>query len=156
MATVGAQQTKCSVTGGTWNQTAIPKLNDKNCRVTSPPKNSYNCIAWAATGSAESEWWWPSLPGYPPVTYWPPEAPSEETLAAFIKAFETRGYTVCKDGKLEKGFEKVALYAKKTKDGSVPTHAARQLPDGKWTSKLGKYEDVEHRGPAHVTGPVYG
>lgn len=25
-----------------------------------------------------------------------------------------------------------------------PTHAARQLPSGAWTSKLGEWEDIEH------------
>jgi hypothetical protein len=28
-------------------------------------------------------------------------------------------------------------------DGT-PTHAARQLPDGTWTSKLGISEDIQH------------
>ena len=26
----------------------------------------------------------------------------------------------------------------------IPTHAARQLPDGSWTSKLGQNIDVQH------------
>ena len=26
----------------------------------------------------------------------------------------------------------------------VPSHAARQLPSGHWTSKLGKAEDIRH------------
>jgi hypothetical protein len=36
--------------------------------------------------------------------------------------------------------EKVALYA--TDEG--PAHAARQLSNGRWTSKLGRDEDIEH------------
>jgi hypothetical protein len=36
------------------------------------------------------------------------------------------------------------------------THAARQLPTGKWTSKLGKGEDIEHDTPEDVAGGVYG
>ena len=39
---------------------------------------------------------------------------------------------------------------------STRTHAARQLPNGKWTSKLGKAEDVEHESPEDVAGGVYG
>jgi hypothetical protein len=35
---------------------------------------------------------------------------------------------------------KVAIYA----SGGELTHAARQLPDGQWTSKLGDLEDIEH------------
>jgi hypothetical protein len=36
--------------------------------------------------------------------------------------------------------EKVALHAKH----GCPTHIARQLPNGRWTSKLGRWEDIEH------------
>ncbi len=50
------------------------------------------------------------------------------------------GYEECEDGSHEPGFEKIALYAK----DAEPTHAARQLPDGRWTSKLGKLEDIAH------------
>ena len=38
------------------------------------------------------------------------------------------------------GVEKVCLYEK----GGVPTHAARPLQSGRWKSKLGPDEDVEH------------
>jgi hypothetical protein len=36
------------------------------------------------------------------------------------------------------------------------THAARQLSGGKWTSKLGKAEDIEHDTPDVVSGGLYG
>ena len=36
------------------------------------------------------------------------------------------------------------------------THAARQLPGGNWTSKLGKGEDIEHDTPDVVAGGLYG
>ena len=31
-----------------------------------------------------------------------------------------------------------------------------QLPDGRWTSKFGDYEDVKHANLACVEGPLYG
>jgi hypothetical protein len=37
----------------------------------------------------------------------------------------------------------------------VPTHAARLLPSGLWTSKLGEWEDIEHDLHA-LEGDVYG
>ncbi len=37
-----------------------------------------------------------------------------------------------------------------------PTHAARQLPDGRWSSKLGKGHDVSHTTVRGVEGPCYG
>jgi hypothetical protein len=99
-------------------------------------------------------WWWPDS-AY--VYYWPPNVPREITIDAFIRAYETIGYTVCLDGELEAGFEKIALYAKRFPWGDVePTHAARQLPDGKWTSKLGPCEDITHTGVTDVNGPGYG
>ena len=74
-----------------------------------------------------------------------------------MQAFETRGYAQCKNGKLEPGFEKVAIYANRMPWGDViPTHAARRLTDGRWTSKMGSFEDVAHEQPADVNGPVYG
>jgi len=39
-------------------------------------------------------------------------------------------------------FEKVAIYV--DEDGSL-THAARQFDNGSWTSKLGSWQDIEHR-----------
>lgn len=40
-------------------------------------------------------------------------------------------------------------------DQGTPTHAARQLPDGWWTSKLGRQIDIEHELSA-IEGPAYG
>ncbi|WP_445013646.1 DUF7689 domain-containing protein [Paludisphaera borealis] len=67
-------------------------------------------------------------------------------------AFKILGYEPCDEESLEPGFEKVALYG----NTFTYTHAARQLPDGKWTSKLGKAEDIEHDTPDVVAGGVYG
>ncbi len=47
-----------------------------------------------------------------------------------------------KAGNWRRDFEKIAIYV--DTDG-VPTHAARQLPDGSWTSKLGDWEDIQHQ-----------
>jgi hypothetical protein len=46
------------------------------------------------------------------------------------------------NSELEVGTEKVAIYV--DADG-IPTHAARQLADGTWTSKLGEWEDIRHK-----------
>jgi hypothetical protein len=73
-------------------------------------------------------------------------------VEAFRAAFATLGYAVCAGAEPESGFEKVALFAGAH---GVPTHAARQLPSGRWTSKLGELEDIEHA--LHdLTGLVYG
>jgi hypothetical protein len=83
--------------------------------------------------------------------YWP--VPVEGYgLESLEQAFRSLGYEPCSDGTHEAEFERVALYA----EGQFYTHAARQLPSGKWTSKLGKLEDIEHETPDDVAGGAYG
>ena len=62
-------------------------------------------------------------------------------MDSFIEAFESLGYEDCVDATPEAGFEKVAIFAD---SNGKPTHAARQLPNGSWTSKLGNWEDIRH------------
>lgn len=113
---------------------------------------TYNCIAWAA-GKKDGFWWPRPEAGY----HWPPGLPREqigqETLENFIKAFETEGFTVCESDRFENGFEKVAIYVK---NNDNPTHAARLLPSGLWTSKLGDDEDIEHTTLKCLEGKQYG
>ena len=127
---------------------ALPNLAGSDYRVTSPQDGDYNCIAWAAGDT--HHWWWPSQDLA--KEYWPPGVPRERTRDAFISAFASLGYTICEDNDLEAGYEKVALFADVN---DRPTHAARQLPSGLWSSKLGKAEDIEHR--LHdLEGTLYG
>ncbi len=95
-------------------------------------------------------WWWPGRDTS--KEYWPPGVPRERTREAFVAVFATVGYTVCEGEPAEACHEKVALFA--DEDGR-PTHAARQLPNGRWSSKLGKAEDVEHELRA-LEGTLYG
>lgn len=126
----------------------FPGLRGVAYKVTSPAQSDYNCIAWAAGDN--SRWWWPDeFEQY----YWPEEAPRRPALNAFLEAFRTLGFEVCGDPSLEAGWEKIAIYAKE--DGS-PAHAARQLPDGTWTSKLGNLEDIQHPELEQVSGTAYG
>ena len=114
----------------------FPNLLTDSYSITSPATSEYNCIAWAACDT--EAWWWPDAQH---LYYWPPEIPRTETLEAFIKAFEIFGYRVCNCIAYEEGFEKVAIYID---THGKPTHAARQLSSGNWTSKLERLEDIEH------------
>jgi hypothetical protein len=121
---------------------AFPSLAAGGYLVASPKTDAYNCVAWAA-GDA-SRWWEPGI-------YWP--GPPGEELAALSGLFAALGYAVCPADELEAEHEKVALYAD---DQNQWTHAARQLPDGWWTSKLGPDEDIVHRTPQALVGDLYG
>ena len=127
----------------------FPGLRTSSYQVTSPATLDYNCIAWAAGDMAR--WWWPDRDADDAAAFWPPSVPVEETIDAFAMAFATLGYAPTLDEDLEPGFEKVALFA----SGGAPTHAARQLASGRWTSKLGRSEDIEHELHA-VGGDAYG
>ena len=123
----------------------FPKLVSDRFAVTSPPDPLYNCIAWAALDS--TRWWEPDEDGY-----WPEGIARDRTLQSFIDAYGTLGFTTCTDGALEAGFEKLAIYS----DHDGPQHAARQLPDGTWTSKLGPWEDIAHASADALEGTLYG
>jgi hypothetical protein len=94
------------------------------------------------------------------VGYWPPPpVQREETIQAFVEAFESLGYKICYDGSLEAGIEKVAIFGAKNpvpNEPTVPTHAALQLSSGEWASKMGPLEDIEHLTVDAVNGPIYG
>jgi hypothetical protein len=115
----------------------FPNLQEKGYDLTSPETPFYNCVAWAAGDTAR--WWWPDPNDQ---YYWPPGIPRNETLQAFILLFNNIGYTVCVDAKYEEAFEKVAIYVDDLT--GKPTHVARQVAAGRWTSKLGSLVDIEH------------
>lgn len=105
-------------------------------QVTSPEDVNYNCIAWACEDT--EKWYWPDPFNF---YYWPDGIAREESIQAFKALFELLGYEACEDGEWEDGYQKVALFADRNK---TPQHAARQLSNGMWTSKLGNDIDVEH------------
>ena len=125
----------------------FPRLREDQAEITSLRDFRYNCVAWAA--GDVSRWWWPTEPT---VAYWPDGVAREETVMRFIEAFATLGYEAASTGDPEPDIEKVAIFALK----NVPTHVARQLPNGSWTSKLGSLEDISHRDIYSLSGSEYG
>jgi hypothetical protein len=127
---------------------SFPGLRTAEYRVTSPPDANYNCVAWAAGDS--QRWWDPALePGY----FWPPRIARTLTLANLVAALATLGFEPGADDSLEPEFEKLVIYSD---DHGWPTHVARQLPSGSWTSKLGPSEDIEHSTVQAFEGAIYG
>lgn len=126
-----------------------PNLKKSKWKPKSPRTNRYQCIAWAACDTRRR--WWPV--GDPPVTYWPPNVPAEETVDCFIQAFATIGFKPCESDDYELGFQKVALFV--DNDG-IPSHMVRQHLLGiGWLSKLGDWEDIYHPRLSNLEGRTH-
>jgi hypothetical protein len=113
----------------------FPNSKEQPFFVTSPSAGEYNCIAWAV--ESQNAFYWPAASR---KFDWPKHLPRKATSEVFLQFFQQYGYEPCRNGEMEEGFPKIALFAK---DNSL-THAARQLPNGYWTSKLGGWVDVQH------------
>ncbi len=137
---------------GSWEVRHHPNLTDDNCVKTSDADPAYNCIAWAA--GDVTRWWWPARRRG--ISYWPPGVAREETIEAFVEAYATLGFQECANDSFEAGIEKIALFAINIHSIVIPTHAARQLDSGEWTSKMGSLEDIKHTTCAAPSGPIYG
>lgn len=59
------------------------------------------------------------------------------------------------DASVEAGFQKFAIY---TDVQQAPRHVAKQLVNSEWTSKIGQYEDFQHKTLEALTSevPAYG
>jgi len=122
---------------GTWTQTSVAT-------------KTYNCVAYAA--GDDSKWWDPLPPGH---YHWPEKIGENQgyRLERFVALYQWLGYKPCANGTLEKAKEKIVLYANEY--GGFE-HVARQLPDGKWTSKMDIDEDITHDTPQSLGGARYG
>lgn len=128
----------------------FPNLRTTPYEETSDATPDCNCVAWAAGDDAR--WWASWASAELPLAYWPGSVPPEDTLQAWVTLFASLGYVVTDDRAPERGVERIAIYA--DADGR-PQHVARQLPDGMWTSKLGKGVDISHQLPG-LEGDRYG
>jgi hypothetical protein len=128
----------------------FPNLANEMYCAESEQTDEYNCIAWAADDC--DNWWEPTsdpLDGHWPIPW---RAYHKD---CYIEAFRVSGnYEICAvDFALESSYEKVALYIDVN---GRPTHMARQLSSGIWTSKLGKSWDILHQTPQGLENSRYG
>lgn len=124
----------------------FPNLTDENHLITSVATENYNCIAWAYEVSNRRMW--PGTQDY----HWPSPVAGPDDLRTLMQLFLNAGYDECENGELEEGFKKIAIYM--NQEG--PQHAARQMESGRWTSKLGSGEDIEHDTLEALEGECYG
>ena len=130
----------------------FPNLAASGWRLDSPRTFDYNCIAWAA--GDKHRWWEPPDPitGQGAGKYWPRNLSANHLVETYVHLYELSGYKECPHGRPEKGYEKVAIYAM---NGNV-LHAAKQLPSGYWSSKLGPQHDIIHHTLEALEGNEYG
>jgi hypothetical protein len=125
----------------------LPNLHAGNHHISSPQEHHHNCIAYAV----HREWdiIWPDEDGR-----WPLTVPRMETISAFVEFFRSAGFEEVglDNTSYEWGYEKIAVYARHDK----PMHAARQLTDGCWKSRLGRLVDITHADLASLEGGDYG
>ena len=119
--------------------TGFPNLNVTNAKIIGPQTPTYNCIAWSL--GITNRWEWPG-----------------NKVTDFDQLNGRYGYKRMKalDFSPVKGMEKIVLYGKKVDGRWEMTHQARQMPNGKWTSKLGKSNLIEHSTPDDLDGDSYG
>ena len=122
----------------------FPNLSSSQYGKTSDQNGLYNCIAYAA---GDTSTWWDNK------AYWPQKAKKGKTTQHLVGVYRTLGYQVCDNGELEEGFEKVTIYANRIGNWK---HAAKQLENGHWSSKLGEEEDIFHSTPKALEGEIYG
>lgn len=124
-----------------------PRVSADNCAITSRASKAYNCVAWVLAD--EKRWYEPTVSGQ---YYWPSEGASNYSLESYAEMFVGQGFVACETPLPENGFQKIALYGKR----SEFSHVALQMPSGRWSSKLGGWEDVEHDTLEVLSGPIYG
>ena len=137
----------------TINESEFPNLRKAGYVPQSDPDERYNCIAWAA---GENHRWWEPCDG----RHWPGRKdgdPPDYSIASLASAYAAEGFVECggciqDDAAHEQGIQKVALYGQ---HGEY-LHAARQLINGEWTSKLGPDDDIRHPSLEAVTGGAFG
>lgn len=126
----------------------FPCLAGSAYQITSCPADEPNCIGFALN---DGHCWDPL--GLAPGTHfyhWLDDLPPNFKVETILELFSRHRFSECSDGTLEHGYEKVALYYS-VRELEV-THVARQLPDGRWTSKLGSGEDIEHNDLSALEG----
>ena len=126
-----------------------PNLSKEHFEFTSLKTISYNCLAWA-TGNNRN---WMDMYVFQARYDLDMDTldHSAEGYASFLQ--QHFGFERCDNGDFEKGMEKIALFEDNNKEWS---HASRLLENGKWTSKMGRWEDIEHASLEVLQGKFYG
>lgn len=126
-----------------------PNLNLKRFHFTSIRTPAYNCLAWAIGDDVT----WMDMYYFKEV-YNLEIKNLDHSVHGYAECLKKYyRFEICNNGDIERGKEKIVLYENNEKDFA---HIARQLPNGNWTSKMGRLEDIEHYSVEALSGEFYG
>ena len=94
----------------------LPGLEASEYQITSDATDEYNCVAWAV--GEDDRWWSHEVDD---EYFWPDRALRSEGVESYQAMFALYGFAECDNGDLERGVEKIALFA----DEGRFTHVAR-------------------------------
>jgi len=96
----------------------------------------YNCISHSI---GMKVWAWPKEGGH--RNYWPISNMNEDKKS-FDEFYAYHGYNICNmDFRYNPNYSKIALYGK----DNNPKHAAKQIDEIWWESKIGQSEIIRHK-----------
>ena len=97
--------------------------------------SSYNCVGWAM----HDKNLWDPLPSR--IHIWPNGVSRDGRLGSYVAMFQHEGFEHCAKDAPRDGYEHIAIYVDRNAEFM---HVARELPNGRWTSKLGGLNDITH------------
>lgn len=133
---------------------AFPNISLSNSTVVGFGTSRYNCAGYAFGDT--KRWWWPSSPEYGEYEYWPEGFSRNHSVQNFDELFEAVNATEVPEkfwNDVHPGWVSIALYVD---DDNVPMHLARLADDGRWISKTGAEELIEHEHLEDIGGGLYG
>lgn len=103
----------------------------------------YNCVMWSLNIDDDWKDFFYTEDGY---------VSPDQSINPYINFFKERGFQICENGELEPGQTKICIYSK----NGIFSHVSRLMENGRWASKMGNYEDIEHLSEFDVSGIGYG
>lgn len=127
----------------------MPQMDGADFSIESRSTPNYNCLAWAMSDCSRN--WAPALEG---GYHWPADLlVGLPTLELVTELFQRESYELCDSADYVPGAEKVALYIDAYRE---VRHVARQVPGGRWVSKMGDLADIEHGALEPLECRLYG
>lgn len=117
-------------------------INEQNFEIKSLLTEDYNCIAWVQ--EIDDDW----------IQIVEPDGKLVFAAKRYLDYFKNLGYVETPNKELESGVSKIAIYIDTSTDRFK--HVAKQMEDGRWKSKLGDWEDIEHDVAETLIGKSYG